>query len=297
MNEALALVPETPAQFGRVGKRAIRHYLAKVYLTRGYERFGTPQDFQQAATFADAAINNQKLTTTFEILFYPGNEKGPEILFSIQYDAASLPTSTTGGNPQSNFFGPYQGGSGGTQGYPWRNYALVPTLYLFDRYNENDARFDATFMITFYERYYDYYDKSTDRANLNIRFYYKPKWDTSSDAQWRAVNPVHRKNTTIIPYSAECEASQRTVLDNASPTVKKVDDPKSQFSVGNGSSTRDLFLARLGETYLIAAEAYFKANNLGLAAERINEVRRRAAKPGKVADMTITAADVNITLF
>ena len=294
MNEALALVPETSAQYGRVNKRAIRHYLAKVHLTRGYESYGSSQDFQTAATLADAAINGQALSTTFENLFYPGNEKDPEILFSIQYDAASLPTQSTGGNSQSNYFGPYQGGSGATQGYPYRNYALVPTLYLFDRYNENDARFDATFMINYYDRYYDYYDRAADRANLNIKFYYKPKWDTLTDAQWRAVDPVHRRATTIIPYSADWEASQRTVLDNATPTVKKFDDPKSLFSVGNGSSTRDFFLARLGETYLIAAEAYFKLGNLGVAADRINEVRRRAAKPGRTAAMAISAANVNI---
>jgi hypothetical protein len=292
MNEALALVPETTSDFGRVTKRAVRHYLAKVYLTRGYETFGTAQDFQTAATFADAAINGKTLTTSFENLFYPGNEKDAEIIFSIQFDAASLPSATTGGNTQAGYFGPYGGGSGATQGYPYRNYALVPTLYLFNTFNENDARFDATFMIYLYQRYYDYYDKSSDRASLNIRFYYKPKWDTSTDAAWRAADPTHRSTTTIIPYSEVWQASRGTVLDNATPAVKKFDDPKAQF--GPATSTRDLFLARLGETYLIAAEAYFKAGNLALAAQRINEVRRRAAKTGKVTNMMITASDVNI---
>lgn len=297
MNAAMELVPETASQYGRVTKRAIRHYLAKVHLTRGYESFGTPQDFQTSAQFADAAINNQKLTTSFEDLFYPGNDRDPEILFSIQFDATSLPTSTTGGNGQGNFFGPYQGGQGGVQGYPWRNYALVPTMYTFDTFTENDARFDATFMVYHYARYYDYYDKKDERANLTIRFYYKPKWDTRTAEQWKAEDPARRNTATVIPYSLAWESSQRTVADNASPTVKKFDDPKSQFSVGNGSSSRDLFLARLGETYLIAAEAYFKAGNSGLAAERINEVRRRAAKPGRVAAMTIGAGDVNINFI
>ncbi|WP_407430199.1 RagB/SusD family nutrient uptake outer membrane protein [Arcticibacter sp.] len=295
LNAALELVPETSTQYGRVTKRAIRHYLAKVYLTRAYETdLGTTEDFRLAAQFADAAINGQKLTTSFEDLFYPGNDRDPEIVFSIQYDPTSLPTSTTGGNGQGNFFGPYQGGQGGVQGYPWRNYALVPTMYTFDTFTENDARFDATFMVYHYNRYYDYYDKKDDRANLNIRFYYKPKWDTRTAEQWKAEDPAHRNNATVIPYSLAWESSQRTVADNASPTVKKFDDPKSQFSVGNGSSSRDLFLARLGETYLIAAEAYLGLGNTGPAAERINEVRRRAAKPGRVAQMTIASTDVNI---
>jgi hypothetical protein len=58
--------------------------------------------------------------------------------------------------------------------------------------------------------------------------------------------------------------------------------------------THDLFLARLGETYLIAAEAYFKQNQLTVATDRINEVRRRAAMPGHEADMVITEGDIDI---
>jgi len=292
MNEALSLVPETTTDFGRVTKRAVRHFLAKVHLTRGYESFGTTQDFTDAATFAEAAIAGKTLTTTFENLFYPGNEKDAEIIFSVQYDATSLPSASTGGNTQAAFFGPYQGGSGATQGYPYRTYVLVPTLYTFNTFTEFDARFDATFMINLYQRYYDYYDKSADRASLNIRFYYKPKWDTTTDAAWRAIDPTHRATTTIIPYSASWQASRSTVLDNATPSVKKFDDPKSQF--GGATSTRDLFVARLGETYLIAAEAYFKLGNAAAAAVKINEVRRRAAKPGRIAEMTITAGDVNL---
>ncbi|UKT63067.1 RagB/SusD family nutrient uptake outer membrane protein [Pedobacter mucosus] len=295
MTEALSLVPETSTDFGRVTKKAVRHFLAKAYLTRGYETFGTAQDFTTAATLADEAIAGKTLTTSFENLFYPGNEKDAEILFSIQFDAASLPSASTGGNTQAAFFGPYQGGSGATQGYPYRTYVLVPTLYTFNTFTENDARFDATFMINLYTRYYDYYDRSTERANLNIRFYYKPKWDLTTDAAWKAIDPTHRATTTIIPYSNAWQAGRTTVLDNASPSVKKFDDPKSQF--GGATSTRDLFLARLGETYLIAAEAYFKAGNLAVAAQRINEVRRRAAKTGKTAEMAITVADVNLNFI
>src|ERR1700676_2154892 len=43
MTDALGAVPETTNDFGRVTKRAVQHYLAKVYLTRGYETFGTAQ--------------------------------------------------------------------------------------------------------------------------------------------------------------------------------------------------------------------------------------------------------------
>ena len=292
MNEALALVPETQADFGRVTKRAIRHYLAKVYLTRGYETFGTQQDFSTAATFADAAINGQTLSTSFENLFFPGNEKNSEILFSIQYDPTSILQPLTDGNSQNYYFGPYMGGQGVAQGYPNRSYNLTPTMYAFDVFTQDDARFDATFMIEHYSRYYDYYDKASERANLNVKFYYAPKWANSPAdiAAWRAASPARRNAATVYPYSPLWEASRSSNLDNFTPPVKKFDDPKSPFGVS--TSTRDIFLARLAETYLIAAEAYFKAGVPNTAVSRINEVRRRAAKPGKNLD--IGTADLTI---
>ena len=294
MNEALGLVPETVpnAEFGRVTKRAIRHMLAKVHLTRGYETFANADDFKTAAALADAAINGQALTISFEDLFYPGKDINTEVLFSIQFAAGSLPTETSGGNTQSAYFGPYFGGQGAVLGYPNRTYALCPTMYTFDLFTKDDARFDATFMINFYTRYYDYYTKSAERNTLTVQYYYAPKWVSTPDdvAAWRAADPTRRAKTIVYPYSKEWEANRTVVLDNYTPSVKKFDDPASQF--GTNSSTRDLFLARLGETYLIAAEAYFKSGNNALAAERINSVRKRAAKAG--IDLSIKATDVAI---
>ncbi|WP_162053318.1 RagB/SusD family nutrient uptake outer membrane protein [Pontibacter pamirensis] len=294
MNEALGAVPETSSEFGRVTQRTVRHFLAKVHLTRGYESFAAGDDFQRASALADEAIAGQELTTSFENLFFPGNERNPEILFSIQYDPASIANPQTGGNNQNYWFGPYMGGQGAAQGYPQRAYRLVPTLYLFDVFNENDARFDATFMIEYYQRYYDYYDKSSERQNLDVRYYYAPKWANSAEAiaAWKAENPTRRDNAQVIPYSEAWEASNSTALDNATPAIKKFDDPQAAF--GNPTSTRDIYLARLGETYLIAAEAYHQLGDAGTAAARINEVRRRAAKAGSENEMMITGADVDI---
>ena len=297
LKEAIDLVPETVsnAEFGRVTKRAARHMLAKVYLTRGYEAFAGADDFKTAASLADAAINGQGLTISFEDLFYPGKDINSEVLFSIQFAPGSLPTETSGGNTQAAYFGPYFGGQGAVLGYPYRTYALTPTMYTFDLFTKEDARFDATFMINFYARYYDYYTKSTERNSLVVQYYYAPKWVNSPAdiAAWRAADPARREKTIVYPYSNEWEASRTVVLDNYTPSVKKFDDPNSQF--GANTSTRDFFLARLGETYLIAAEAYFKSGNSALAAERINTVRKRAAKAG--ADLSIQPSAVNINFI
>src|SRR5688572_20409856 len=82
MNEALTLAADAPT-FGRVSKRALRHYLAKVHLTRGYMSFAAADDFSRAATLADEAIAGYNLSSiSFHDLFYPGRERNNEVLFS-----------------------------------------------------------------------------------------------------------------------------------------------------------------------------------------------------------------------
>ena len=293
LNEALSLVPETAVDFGRVDKRVVRHYLSKVYLTRGYETFGESNDFTNAASFAEATIAGQGLNLSFEEVFWPGNEKNEEIIFSIQFDGASIEDAANDGNIQNYYFGPYLGGEGALYGYPYRSYTLCPTMYLFDAFSENDSRFEGTFMVEYYERYYDFYDKNDDLASLNVQYYYAPEWALADTNAWRAENPATRAEAVIVPYSPEWQASNQTTFDGGTPIVKKFDDPTATFS-GSGSSNRDFFLARLGETYLVAAEAYLQAGQTDKAAEMINVVRTRAAKDGAETEMQITAADVDI---
>jgi len=50
----------------------------------------------------------------------------------------------------------------------------------------------------------------------------------------------------------------------------------------------------LAETYMIAAEAWFKKGDNTKAVERINTIRTRAALPGKTAQMQISASQVTI---
>jgi hypothetical protein len=307
LNAAELLVDDAAAgalPTGRMNKRVIKHYLAKVHLTRGYETFGSASDFSTAALYADSVINAQKLTLTFESLFTPGNEKNAEILFAVQYDATSIVDPKNDGNRQNAFFAPYMGGEGASYGYPSKTYGLNPSLYVDTLFTQDDARYDATFMTYVYGtfspatatgkyigKYYDYFDQSTNRANLKIAYFYPPRWvSADSITKWKAADPTNRSLTRIFPYGTSWEPTGGSG-DWSSPIVKKFDDPKSQFS-NTGSSTRDIFLARLGETYLIAAEAYFKSGDLVTAAARINTVRARAAKTGK--NLSISSGTVTL---
>lgn len=290
-------LPATTKELGRPAKKAADHLLAKVYLSRGYETFGSASDFTKAAEYADLAIDGQKLTISFNDLFWPTNEKNDEFIWSVQYDAASIAADPLkDGNMQQSFFGTYLNGVNDNNKYTTSN--LTPTLRLHQLYTQADSRYEGTFMVELYAKYYDLYTKTAELNDITVKYYYPPVWDVADTAAWRAANTTRAK-TIIVPMQENTlTTSGKPTNYNAAMTgdvygvacVRKFDDPTSLFST-NGS-TRDVVISRLGETYLIAAEAYLKANKPGIALDRINEVRRRAAKPGY--DMSIKENQLSI---
>ncbi|MEN2398835.1 RagB/SusD family nutrient uptake outer membrane protein [Flavobacterium sp. MC2016-06] len=278
------------ATTGRVNKRAVQDLLAKVYLTKGYETFGTPADFTKAAAYADDAIAGQALNLAFDQLFKPGNDLNVETIFSVQYDKASTSTNPTKlGNNQFYYFSSYLGGA--ETGAPLRSYNLCPTSYALGLYEKGDKRWDATFMTEILEGpettngvtktilYYPYY-RSTNPSALKVRHFYAPKWFTPADrTAWETAN-ASRKAATFVyhpwgEYSAEYTLIKN--LDCYTIPVKKFDDPDPTTPSSTGPvSTRDIIVSRLGETYLVAAEAYLKAGVPTTGLARLNEVRRRA---------------------
>lgn len=283
MNEALTLAADAPA-FGRVSKRAIRHYLAKIHLTRGYLPFAETDDFDKAASFADAAINGYNLSSiTFNDLFWPGKEKNNEVLFSIQFAPTSI-QSTAGGSIQASYFGAYHGGPNTLS--PWRSYNLIPTSYVYSLFTQDDARWEGTFMNVIYIPYYDFYNKP-DKSAVKITRYYPQSWETADVAAWVAADPTNRTAATVIPYTITQADPLVNIweqpvqyLDNSTPAVRKFDDPKAVIATGGPGdvSTRDFYLARLAETFLIAAEAYLQLDDKATAMDRINAVKARAEK-------------------
>ncbi|MDT0688897.1 RagB/SusD family nutrient uptake outer membrane protein [Salegentibacter sp. F188] len=282
LEEALNLVEEE-AYAGRVNKRAVRHLLAKVYLTRGYEDFGDQSDFTTAANYADEAIAGQDLNLSFEEVWWPGNELNEEVIFSVQYDDSSVSTDPFElGHMQSSYFGPYQGGSEVAGDAPYRTYTLTPTQFAIDLYSEDDERWDATFMVEVFDRYFDYYEVE-DHSTLGVSEYYAPQWESSAEDQaaYEAAHP----GVTYHPYGSYVP-SENPNFDYETIPVKKFDDPSAPF--GESTSTRDIILSRLAETYLIAAEAYFQAGDAATGLMRLNEVRERAGvEPATMADFDI----------
>lgn len=305
LEESLASVGTAAyASAGKVNKRAVNDLLAKVYLTKGYETFGTASDFTKAAAYADAAIAGQALNIPFADLFKvtttSNNDLNAETIFSVQYSVASTSTDPTKlGNNQFYYFGPYLGGSE-TNGAPLRSYNLCPTGYALGLYEKGDTRWNATFMTEIFEYkrptdgktvlYTPYYDTSIPVADLRVRHFYEPKWFTATDKANYMATSKRSANFVYHPWGEY--TAEHTLIDNRdcyTIPVKKFDDPTPTTPNTAGNvSTRDIILSRLSETYLIAAEAYLKAGQPGTGLNRLNEVRRRAG----VANAT--AAEFNI---
>ena len=298
---------------GRVSKQAVFHYLAKVYLTAGWD-LGNNTYFSNASSNADKAIAlGSGLDETFENLWLPANDNlHKEVLFAVQYDRASSTAAgiaeDKNGNGAQTIFGQYYGGA--DQGYKNASSNFIPSEKLMYLFQPGDTRYEATFMTKLYctdeanpktsGDYYAPYKGTT--ANDFISFYYPPHYASSANdiAAWRAEDPAHRTKTVVIPMTSTTIHADKTPCSyyDAATTgdavfgitcIRKFDDPESSY--GNNTCYRDIVLARLAETYLIASEAYLKAGNQAKADEMINVVRERAFRGSNA-----TYAKANISI-
>ena len=282
----------TGDNFGRANKRAAMHFLAKTYLARGYETFADSNDFTNAAQYAEKAINGEKPTIAFSDVFSINNEENDEIFWSVQYSSATLEDLSKDGNMQQSVFGVYLGGAEEKNKYN-AGY-LAPTVHLHNLFTKGDKRYEGTFMLELHKFYYDYYTAPTTSP---IKYFYAPGWMSDADiTAWKKENPTLRQNATVIKMSEMSEDRKGNMTayadkctdDYGVACIRKFDDPTSAFSMTG--STHDIILARLGETYLVAAEAYVKLNQPDKAKVKINELRERATEAGY--DLSIQESDV-----
>ncbi|MFV0506654.1 MAG: RagB/SusD family nutrient uptake outer membrane protein [Bacteroidales bacterium] len=294
-----ATLPMAVEEFGRVTSGAAKNLLSLIYLTRAYKSYAASDDFSQAATLADEVIHSDSygLLDTFEEVFTPGNENSKEIIFSVQYDASSL-GSAYGGNTQSVIMGwdlvLYENGfDAGSTIYNKHNSQFMPSQYLYSLFDTDlDTRYDGTFKSEFYA----VIDSETQGIKAGDLKVYFPKWDKPMTDAEKTTFLTKHPVCNIVEYDMWKQDFNNIGGANRFPMVWKFFDPEAlkQGSLDNGTGTRDIFLFRLAETYLIAAEAYLQQGETAIAAKRINKVRERAAIEGKKTDMKIAPSDVTI---
>ena len=318
------LLDRKTATAARINKEAVYFLLAKVYLTRGWlngqgdesieENIAESGDFVNAQKYADLVIDGKYPSISIEDAFDINNEACDEFYWTVQfsYDAVQSPSSD--GSYQMAQFGAYLGGSECPN-----NKAIdgnyCPTLWAHQQFARGDGRYEQTFMFEFHgdgsttakTSYFDFYNN----PESNICYYYAPWWATDADIEaWRASKSASQvaglryicktiADGGIAPSNGSPETyKNRRHMDVGVPCVRKFDD-YTATSIANRNSTcsmHDVSLARLGEAYLIAAEAALMNGSAGQAANYINFLRKRpgTVKEGYEADMKVTDSQVDI---
>ncbi len=291
LEAAVGDLPAVPEEFGRATKGAANHLLSLVYLTRGYKSFAGADDFSKSASLADALINSgtYSLQNTFSEVFDRDNETNSEIILSVQYGT----DGSSEGSNQTNQFGwlLYEKGQGylaGDMTYHNQYPQFTPSQFLYRLFNTSiDSRYDGTFKSEYFA--------TLDVPSLGI-----------SKGDLRNYFPKPDQPFTIqdsLDFMSQHPAAEIITIDRWLPDIESVGGSgkfpmiwKFYDSKANSvwTSTKDVILFRLAETYLIAAEAYFKTGDITKAVSRINSLRTRAAIPGKATEMQIDASDIDI---
>nr|WP_319572234.1 RagB/SusD family nutrient uptake outer membrane protein [uncultured Draconibacterium sp.] len=281
LEDALSTVPQSPDQYGRVSKDAVRHFLSKVLLTRAYKPFAGSNDFSEAASLAETVISNHTLGASFEDLVSIDNQRNSEVVFAYLF--GNNPVSRGWGNSKHMMYKfrsfDYPGLSRTVQGL-----GPMPTPFYYSLFEENDQRAAATFSRVLYAtKDFEAVIKG-DTVDMFVgdtaMYFPEVAWtaDQKAEVGYKVINPdEYIKSDGITPVHY--------------PLFRKFDDPDVPFTQPDQSSQgeRDMVMMRSGEAYLIAAEAYLGQSNATKAAEFLTDLRNRAG-----ITTAVTAGDVTL---
>ena len=299
--DLLAAIPvlenkKASSDYGRATKAAAENLLAKVYLTRASSKFAEATDYANAATLCNNVINNYgfKLLPDFDQVFDQANQINDEVIFAVQYTSDPLTNGfiDNQGNKLHLYFGMQYDVQPGMQrdvanGRPFKR--LKPTSYLLNTVfadRVNDTRYKKTFKDTWLSNKPGTYNTTFDGSKATVTYKAGDTTIYIPGYEMPLAERAAKKYQVLVPS-----------LYNYAlfPTLKKFFDPlRPDMTYENGS--RDYFVHRLADTYLMLAEASVKLDKQADAVAAINAVRVRAAAPGKTEQMKVTSVDMNLIM-
>lgn len=293
-------------EYGRATKAAAEHLLARVYLTKATSSAKAADDYAKAATLAQTVIDKYgfRLLPDFASVFIQGaGEINDEVIFAVQYTADPLtnastpPLANTGGNTGGNtlhlFFGMQYDTQAGMvrdvlNGRPFKR--LRPTTYCIEtvfKDRVNDSRYKKTFKDTWLANNPGTFNTAFDNSKPRVTFKLGDTAIYMPGVEWTVAQRAAK------PYQVLTPSMYNEILF---PTLQKFLDPlRPDRTFESGS--RDYLCFRLAETYLILAEAQLLQSKTAEATAAINAVRRRAAWPGRTAQMEITPAQMTMDMI
>ncbi len=277
LQEAESLVDESPDEYGRVSKNAVRHLTSKVLLTRGYKSFADASDFSEAASLAEIIINNFPLVSTFSDLVDKSNQRNSEVVFAYLFGSDVI--SRGWGNSRHMMYKfryfDYQGLSRGNTYQKGLGPGLTPFYYSL--FEPEDEREEATFRRIIYAE--EDSENGSILAGDTAIFFPKVAWSQAE---------IDTKPYAVI--NPDTYYSNNGVTDVHYPMFKKFDDPGIPFTQPDQMSLgeRDMVMMRAGEAYLIAAEAYLQMAENSLAASFLTTLRERAGLTTAVNENEVT---------
>ena len=285
----------TTKEPGRATNAAVLHLLGKLYLTRAYKSYAEATDFSNAASTLDELIeapsHPYSLLASYGDVYDENNQNNSEVIWAIQY--GSDKNYIGNGNPQQSqfgfnitalepdMFGKVQADYSSMSRYYW----VIPKVHELFADPIADTRYDATFKRRFL------INNSTNAKFGDLGIYF-PRWNDNSGMDEGAVKYYPFKSGS--DYNWYPQSTALPILTNAidrMPMIQKFKDTKIDW--GNPGSREDVIF-RLSDTYLLAAEAYLGAGNSSLALERINSIRKRAAKDENMYEQQMKLNSLNI---
>jgi hypothetical protein len=309
---AIANLPASQSNYGRATKGAAENLLGLVLLTRGYQPFAKADDLSKAEQYFTNVITNYtySLATDLGRLWDQDNQLNSEIIFAVQYSTNAILNGGEGNRGHLYFLMEYDIQPGMIRdianGRPFKRFR--PTDYLLDLWGanrDNDNRYDMTYKHAWIsnnpksipkwtQANVDAGAKNRDGSPAVVGQNKYAVGDTAiyipgpgKEAIW---TPTKKLQTRYRVYTRD-EFSERIFAH-----IGKFIDPRRP-AIQWEQGSRDWFIMRLGDTYLLRAEARFKLGNSTGAAEDINVIRTRAAFPGKEANMQITPGDVTLNFI
>ena len=302
LRTAVEYLPEKvdDSQKGKATSYAASHLLAKVYLTRGSAvtdvRGQKATDMDSVLYFAENVIKNSpyRLQKNFADLGIIDNMGNSEVIFAVQF--TSNPIFNDDGNTFHLYWLPVYDDEDGMErdifyGRPYKRYRPTDKVLfkLYDR--KNDSRFYKSFRWAYMSNYaktIPVWKELEDKGEIYFtpdpqkgQIAGKKKFEVGDTAIYYTIEKTgFKKNSiemkklradksyTYYPYEVHDSKHYPTLIKHLAP---------NRPSVAEKASSREWVRMRLGETYLIAAEAAGRKGDFDLAAKYINVIRERAA--------------------